>query len=54
MESDYEGVIVKGFHIEHYSTMLLRLCNQNIDMVLEIDQTNTKEALYLRLRTIVR
>jgi hypothetical protein len=45
MESDCKGEFVKRFHIEHYITMLLRLCNQIIEMALEMFSiANTKEA----------
>jgi hypothetical protein len=36
MESNCKGVFVKRFHIEHYITMLLSLCNEIIQMALEI------------------
>jgi len=42
MESNCKGVFVKRFHIEHYITMLLRLCNQIIETALEIWRLNTR------------
>jgi hypothetical protein len=46
MESNCKGVFVKRFHIEHYITMLLRLCNQIVEMALEIRHTKQGGAMF--------